>query len=80
MILINLSRVKYSTHQYLTSGGIIDDLPVYDMGSNKYMLVVNASTTEKDLWLNENNDYNVEIKPFDQISLFAVQGPNAKSV
>ena len=74
-------KVQYSSILN-RSGGIIDDLLVYDMGSNKYMLVVNASNMEKDLlWLNENNDYNVEIKNHsDQISLFAVQGPNAEKV
>ena len=42
------------------SGGIIDDLLVYDIGENKYMLVVNASNMEKDLnWLNENNNLDV---------------------
>jgi len=64
------------------SGGIIDDLLVYDIGENKYMLVVNASNMEKDLnWLNENNNLDVDIKnSSDDYSLFAVQGPNAEKV
>ena len=82
----DINKLEQGKVQYSSilnrSGGIIDDLLVYDMGSNKYMLVVNASNMEKDfLWLNENNDYNVEIKNHsDQISLFAVQGPNAEKV
>ena len=64
------------------SRGIIDDLLVYYMGNNKYMLVVNASNMGKDfLWLNENNDSAVDIKNHSEnISLFAVQGPNAEKV
>ena len=70
----DINKLEQGKVQYSSilnrSGGIIDDLLVYDMGSNKYMLVVNASNMEKDfLWLNENNDYNVEIKNHsDQIS------------
>ena len=82
----DINKLEQGKVQYSSilnrSGGIIDDLLVYDMGSNKYMLVLNASNMEKDfLWLNENNDYNVEIKNHsDQISLFAVQGPYTEKV
>ena len=71
-------KVQYSSILN-RSGGIIDDLLVYDMGENKYMLVVNASNMEKDFnWLNDNNNLDVEIKNnSDDYSLFAVQGPEA---
>ena len=74
-------KVQYSSILN-RSGGIIDDLLVYDMGENKYMLVVNASNMEKDFnWLNDNNNLGVEIKnDSDEYSLFAVQGPNAVKV
>ena len=74
-------KVQYSSILN-RSGGIIDDLLVYDMGENKYMLVVNASNMEKDFnWLNDNNNLNVEIKNnSDGYSLFAVQGPKADKV
>jgi aminomethyltransferase len=74
-------KVQYSSILN-RSGGIIDDLLVYDMGNNKYMLVVNASNMGKDfLWLNENNDSAVDIKNHSEnVSLFAVQGPNAEKV
>ena len=74
-------KVQYSSILN-RSGGIIDDLLVYDMGENKYMLVVNASNMEKDFnWLNDNNNLGVEIKNrSDEYSLFAVQGPNAEKV
>ena len=74
-------KVQYSSILN-RSGGIIDDLLVYDMGENKYMLVVNASNMEKDFnWLNDNNNLDVEIKNnSDDYSLFAVQGPEADKV
>ena len=74
-------KVQYSS-LLNRSGGIIDDLLVYDMGENKYMLVVNASNMEKDFnWLNDNNNLDVEIKNnSDDYSLFAVQGPEADKV
>ncbi len=82
----NINKLTKGKVQYSSilnrSGGIIDDLLVYDMGENKYMLVVNASNMEKDFnWLNDNNNLGVEIKnSSDDYSLFAVQGPNAKKV
>ena len=74
-------KVQYSSILN-RSGGIIDDLLIYDMGENKYMLVVNASNMEKDFnWLNDNNNLDVEIKNnSDDYSLFAVQGPEADKV
>ena len=74
-------KVQYSSILN-RSGGIIDDLLVYDMGENKYMLVVNESNMEKDFnWLNDNNNLDVEIKNnSDDYSLFAVQGPEADKV
>lgn len=39
------------------TGGIVDDLLVYKMDEEKYLLVVNASNIEKDWnWINQHND------------------------
>jgi aminomethyltransferase len=64
-------------------GGIVDDLLVYQMDENRYMLVVNASNIEKD-WerlkaLNEDFGAEMENRS-DSISLLAVQGPKAIDV
>lgn len=63
-------------------GGIVDDLIVYHYSANKYMLVVNASNTEKDYkWLVKNKIEGVEIENnSDAISQIAVQGPRAIDV
>lgn len=63
-------------------GGIIDDLIVYCLPGNAWMLVVNASNIEKD-WnhLVKNNTANVELHNIsDKTSLLAVQGPKAKGI
>ncbi len=61
------------------NGGIVDDLIVYQYEEQKYLLVVNASNTEKDFaWLKKQNTLNVELEnASNKISQLAVQGPNA---
>lgn len=60
-------------------GGIVDDLLVYCIGEQEYMLVVNASNMEKDWnWIQKFNSANVKIEDrSDNMSLLAVQGPKA---
>lgn len=60
-------------------GGIVDDLIVYKIKDNDYMLVVNASNIEKDWnWISQFNDMGVEMtNASDQYSLLAIQGPKA---
>lgn len=61
-------------------GGIVDDLLVYRLNENAYMLVVNASNIEKDWnWISSFNTKNVEMHNIsDKTSLLAVQGPLAQ--
>lgn len=58
--------------------GIVDDLIVYLMPFG-YRLVVNAGTRAKDLaWINERaQDFQVQIKERKDLSIIAVQGPQA---
>mgnify|MGYP003498653397 CR=1 FL=1 len=60
-------------------GGIVDDLIIYRMEEEKYLLVVNASNIEKDWnWFTSNNDLGVEmVNASDDYSLLAIQGPKA---
>ncbi|RDV14626.1 glycine cleavage system aminomethyltransferase GcvT [Pontibacter diazotrophicus] len=71
-------KVQYSCFPN-EEGGIVDDLLVYRFSEEEYMLVVNASNIEKDwAWVNKYNTDGVELENIsDEISLFAVQGPNA---
>ncbi|MFT5761511.1 MAG: aminomethyltransferase [Polaribacter sp.] len=60
-------------------GGIVDDLIIYMISDNEYMLVVNASNIEKDWnWISSHNDLNVTMtNKSDNWSLLAIQGPKA---
>ena len=60
-------------------GGVIDDLIVYYMSDDWFRMVVNAATTEKDLdWiLHQGARFDVDVRPRDDLSMIAVQGPLA---
>lgn len=61
-------------------GGIIDDLIIYKIEDNKYLIIVNASRLDEDLnWMVRNKlGFNVEIvNESHNYSLLAVQGPKA---
>ena len=61
-------------------GGIVDDLLVYRINSQKYMLVVNGANLDKDwAWVSsKNKTIGADIVNLsDDYSLLAVQGPKA---
>jgi aminomethyltransferase len=63
------------------TGGVIDDLIVYWRGGDRYRVVVNASTAEKDLTHMRAvaKDFAVSITPLrDSLAMIAVQGPQAR--
>ncbi|WP_438442738.1 glycine cleavage system aminomethyltransferase GcvT [Kluyvera georgiana] len=63
------------------SGGVIDDLIVYYLTEDFFRLVVNSATREKDLsWITQHAEpYAIDITVRDDLSLIAVQGPNAQA-
>ncbi|MDR3047996.1 MAG: glycine cleavage system aminomethyltransferase GcvT [Bacteroidales bacterium] len=72
-------KVQYSCFPN-GKGGIVDDLLVYMLGVNDYLLVVNAANIDKDwAWVVEQNKkFNADIKNIsEEISQLAVQGPLA---
>ncbi|MFT5217392.1 MAG: aminomethyltransferase [Glaciecola sp.] len=60
-------------------GGIVDDLIVYMIKEEQYLLVVNASNIEKDWnWIQAKNDVGADMKDLSEdYSLLAIQGPKA---
>lgn len=60
-------------------GGIVDDLIIYKMDENEWLVVVNASNIEKDWeWMNRQNAVGAELlNKSDEMSLLAIQGPKA---
>ena len=64
------------------SGGIVDDLILYKLDTNRYMLVVNASNIKKDWeFLNSKNNFGVQMMDVSEVySLISVQGPSSIDV
>jgi aminomethyltransferase len=60
-------------------GGIVDDLLVYRLNEQSYMVVVNASNIEKDWnWFSKYNTEGVEMHNIsEKTSLLAIQGPKS---
>ena len=79
----NVANLKVGKAQYSclpnATGGIVDDLLVYRLQEEAYLLVVNASNIEKDWkWIeNQNTDGAVLENLSDAYSLLAIQGPKA---
>ena len=71
-------KVQYSCFPN-DMGGIVDDLLVYRMKADQYMLVVNASNIEKDWnWLKKQDSWGVDMENIsEKTALLAVQGPYA---
>lgn len=60
-------------------GGVVDDLIIYKLEEEKYLLVVNASNIDKDWkWIQKHNTVGADIRNLsDEYSLLAIQGPKA---
>jgi len=76
---LTVGKAQYSCLPNET-GGIVDDLIVYRVKEETYLLVVNASNIEKD-WTHiakYNKEFNAEMKDLsEKYSLLAIQGPKA---
>jgi aminomethyltransferase len=76
---LTVGRAQYSCLPNET-GGIVDDLIVYRIKEEQYLLVVNASNIEKD-WNHiskYNTEFNAEMRDISEgYSLLAIQGPKA---
>ena len=76
---LTIGKAQYSCLPNET-GGIVDDLIVYRVKEETYLLVVNASNIEKD-WnhISKYNEvFNAEMKDISEAySLLAIQGPKA---
>lgn len=76
---LTIGKAQYSCLPNET-GGIVDDLIVYRIKEEQYLLVVNASNIQKD-WdhiSKYNSEFNAEMKDLSEnYSLLAIQGPKA---
>lgn len=78
---MTVGRVRYSLMCY-EDGGVIDDLLVYKLGEEKYLIVVNAANREKDVqWMKEHLFGEVKFSDIsDDIAQIAIQGPASKEI
>lgn len=78
---LNNYQIAYTTMCYL-DGGVVDDLLVYKINNEKYLLVINASNTEKDFeWLKSHVSGEVVIKNVSaDYAQLALQGPKAEMI
>lgn len=75
---LSVGKAQYSCLPNDT-GGIVDDLIIYRIKEETYLLVVNASNIEKDWnWIASKNDVGAEMRDLSEdYSLLAIQGPKA---
>jgi glycine cleavage system T protein (aminomethyltransferase) len=85
LVTNDISKLK--DHQALYSpichinGGIIDDLIIYMINRQKFLVVVNASNREKDLdWIVKHSKSAVVENISDKTALLALQGPLAQKI
>ncbi|MGY5353209.1 glycine cleavage system aminomethyltransferase GcvT [Wenyingzhuangia sp. IMCC45533] len=73
---LNVGDAQYACLPNDTNG-IVDDLLIYRIKEELYLLVVNASNIEKDWdWISKHNDLGVSMKNISDVySLLAIQGP-----
>ncbi|WP_071460108.1 glycine cleavage system aminomethyltransferase GcvT [Bacillus massilinigeriensis] len=82
----DVSRLKVGGAQYTAmcyeNGGTVDDLLIYKLAEDDYLLVVNASNIEKDFqWMESKLTDDVELKNVsDETAQLALQGPEAEKV
>jgi len=71
-------KALYTTVCY-PDGGIVDDCIVYREAADRYLIVVNASNTNKDFsWFDEHAGSTCDVRNVsDVFGLLAVQGPRA---
>lgn len=72
------------TQLCLPNGNVIDDLLIYHLADNHYMLVVNAANIDKDLaWVQDQAHHFHGVTISDQsatTALLALQGPSATNI
>jgi aminomethyltransferase len=76
--VLEVGKAQYSCMPN-NDGGIVDDLIIYKMKEEQYLLVVNASNIDKDWnWISQHNTFGAEMENISEdYSLLAIQGPKA---
>ncbi|WP_168124023.1 glycine cleavage system aminomethyltransferase GcvT [Paenibacillus sp. HB172176] len=86
MLTNDVSRLSVGAAQYTImcyeNGGTVDDLLVYKLADEQFMLVVNASNIDKDFnWLQEHLEDGITlVNVSEKTALLALQGPLAAEI
>ncbi|MBM7541627.1 glycine cleavage system aminomethyltransferase GcvT [Amphibacillus cookii] len=78
---LEINQARYTAMCY-QDGGTVDDLLVYKLADQKFLLVVNAANIDKDLdWIHSHRMNDVTITNLsEQIAQLAIQGPEAVNI
>ena len=78
---IQLWQAQYSVLCY-PDGGCVDDVIVYRVDGERYLLCVNAANIEQDWrWIADHNHGRAQLRNrSDEYALIAIQGPNSRAV
>jgi aminomethyltransferase len=83
----DVARIEIGGAQYSClcqeDGGVLDDLFVYRLGADRFLIVTNAANHESDLaWLGrQSREFEVIVRDVaDRYAMLAVQGPHARAV
>lgn len=78
---ISINQAQYTAMCY-PDGGTVDDLLVYKLENEKYLLVINAANIEKDYeWMEQHVKGDVTLQNISgDIAQLAIQGPRAESI
>jgi aminomethyltransferase len=78
--MLDIGQVQYSVLCH-PDGGIVDDLTVYRLGGDRYMLTVNAGNIDKDWeWVTSHAGGAQWRNVSAETALIAVQGPKAEGL
>ncbi|WP_227937808.1 glycine cleavage system aminomethyltransferase GcvT [Alkalihalobacillus deserti] len=78
---IGINQAQYTAMCY-PDGGTVDDLLVYKLENEKYLLVINAANIEKDYeWMEQHVKGDVTLQNISgNIAQLAIQGPKAEVI
>ncbi len=77
---LQIGQIQYSA---LTTeaGTFVDDLTVYRLADDRYLVTLNASNIEKDVrWMREHSREAEIVDQSDETALVAIQGPRATEI
>lgn len=86
MVTNDVAKLQNGGAQYTAmcyeNGGTVDDLLIYKLADDHYLLVINASNIEKDYkWLQEHAEGDVHLENLSEhTAQLALQGPSAVKV